>query len=240
MTSEGYVRLHRRVLGHPAFRNDGEALAFAWMVIRASWKPARIRYKEHTISLNRGELAVSIRDLAEALDRPKGWVERLIFRLKNETMVGTRRATQSKTAPLVISITNYDTYQSSQDSDGTREETLDSTPEGTAAGQRQDREQGREEDKKKEIRRLGRSERLPEHWMPKPLTGVSAETVRSWPPARVERELAQFRDHHIARGSAMKDWDAAWRTWIGNADRFAPRASPMNNGFPPGHSGIPI
>lgn len=34
-------------------------------------------------------------------------------------------------------------------------------------------------------------------------------------------ELVAFRDFHIARGNAMKDWDAALRTWLRNANKFA-------------------
>jgi uncharacterized protein YdaU (DUF1376 family) len=30
-----------------------------------------------------------------------------------------------------------------------------------------------------------------------------------------------FSDHHTARGSVFKDWDAAWRTWCRNARRFS-------------------
>tara|TARA_R100000951_G_scaffold113678_1_gene116184 strand:- start:3620 stop:4321 length:702 start_codon:yes stop_codon:yes gene_type:complete len=29
-----------------------------------------------------------------------------------------------------------------------------------------------------------------------------------------------FRDHHLAKGSTMKDWDAAFRTWLRNAAKF--------------------
>jgi len=34
-----------------------------------------------------------------------------------------------------------------------------------------------------------------------------------------------FRDYHVANGSLFADWDAAWRTWLRNQDRFAPRGS---------------
>lgn len=33
-------------------------------------------------------------------------------------------------------------------------------------------------------------------------------------------EFNQFRDHHLARGTQFKDWDAAWRTWLRNAVKF--------------------
>lgn len=41
---------------------------------------------------------------------------------------------------------------------------------------------------------------------------------------RVEPETAKFLDHHRAKGSAFKDWDAAWRTWMRKAVEFSARA----------------
>ena len=34
-------------------------------------------------------------------------------------------------------------------------------------------------------------------------------------------ELEAFRNYHTARASVMADWQAAWRTWAGNARKFA-------------------
>lgn len=36
----------------------------------------------------------------------------------------------------------------------------------------------------------------------------------------VEAEFVAFRNYHQAHGSVMANWDAAWRTWIGNANRW--------------------
>ena len=33
----------------------------------------------------------------------------------------------------------------------------------------------------------------------------------------VPTELEKFRNHHAAKGAVMADWQAAWRTWVGNA-----------------------
>jgi len=44
-------------------------------------------------------------------------------------------------------------------------------------------------------------------------TGLTAEEVMP--------ETTKFFDHHLAKGSAFKDWDAAWRNWIRNAVKFA-------------------
>lgn len=38
-------------------------------------------------------------------------------------------------------------------------------------------------------------------------------------------ELEAFRNYHTAKGSVMADWQAAWRTWCGNARKFAKPAA---------------
>lgn len=38
-----------------------------------------------------------------------------------------------------------------------------------------------------------------------------------------------FRDYHLARGSTMKDWSAAWRTWVRNERGAQARASPYQS-----------
>lgn len=136
----GYVRIHRSLLGHPAFRNEAETMAFAWLICRASWKPVRVRYKGRAIMLSRGQVAISVRDFADAMDRDKAWIERLLKRLKRETMI----ATSDETGVNVITICNYADYQASTEVG----ETLNETAHETGARQPRDTEQGREEGKK--------------------------------------------------------------------------------------------
>lgn len=38
----------------------------------------------------------------------------------------------------------------------------------------------------------------------------------------VQTELENFRDHHIAKGSKMADWRAAWRNWVRNFVKWTP------------------
>jgi hypothetical protein len=134
----GYVRIHRPLFeGHPAFRNCAEAMAFAWLIVKAQWQPAKVRYKDRIIFLDRGQAAVSVRDFARAMDRDKAWIERLLKRLKSETMVTTR----NETGVTVITICNYNEYQS----DVGRCETVDETPGETGARQGRDTEQRIEE-----------------------------------------------------------------------------------------------
>lgn len=110
----GFTFIHRRVLRHPVFRNEAEALAFVWLIMRAAWQPTKVRYKDRLISLQRGQVAVSQRDMARALDRDKAWVERLWKRLKDEAMVEAVPEAGREAGVSVLNICNYNDYQSFQ------------------------------------------------------------------------------------------------------------------------------
>lgn len=58
-----------------------------------------------------------------------------------------------------------------------------------------------------------RRTQLPEGFLPNELGRAKAGEKG----LSVETELAKFSDYHRAKGSVMLDWQAAWRTWIGNA-----------------------
>lgn len=210
MSSVGYVRLYRSLLGHPAFRNDGEAMAFAWMVIRAQWQARRVRYKERIINLKRGQLAISTRDMADALDRDKAWVTRLWQRLKNETMIET----VVDAGITVVTICKYGIYQADRDTDETPGETLAET------GARQGRDTEQEGEKGKKVKSPpSRATSITADFAPV-LTPDAQKTVDGWPPGMLERELAQFRDRAVAEGKTYRDWQAAFRTWIANAEKW--------------------
>lgn len=51
----------------------------------------------------------------------------------------------------------------------------------------------------------------------------------------LEAELANFLDHHAARGTVFKDWQAGFRTWLRNAVKFGQRgqAGGAKRGAPP-------
>jgi DNA-binding transcriptional ArsR family regulator len=42
-----------------------------------------------------------------------------------------------------------------------------------------------------------------------------------------------FKNHHAAKGSVMLDWDAAWRTWVGNEIKFSKGRMPDPPRSPP-------
>lgn len=64
-----------------------------------------------------------------------------------------------------------------------------------------------------------KSSSIPDDFQPE-LTEASRKIVSRWPSGMLEREVDKFRNHHTAKGSKMKDWQAAFRTWISNADEW--------------------
>lgn len=76
--------------------------------------------------------------------------------------------------------------------------------------------------------------RLPQNWVPSDKNLSDAQS-RNFTDKEIEHEAHQFRDYHLARGTVFKDWNAAWRTWLGNARQYRNRglagtASPGRGG----------
>ena len=49
---------------------------------------------------------------------------------------------------------------------------------------------------------------------------LTAYATARLPGVQVSELFENFRNHHTARGTTMKRWDAAWRTWVGNAPKL--------------------
>ena len=72
--------------------------------------------------------------------------------------------------------------------------------------------------------------------------GFSFADVRQWTitnklPANVE-DFEQFKDHHLAKGSTFKDWQAAWRTWARNAKKWDRSASDTSDSYSNAQYGV--
>lgn len=128
----GTVNIARSLFYDAAFKDQPftEREAFMWLVMEASWKDREKRIDNRIISLKRGQLAASVRFMAEAWGWQKSTVDRFLQRLKNRDMIGT----DSGTGVNVITICKYSHYQGGSDDCGTAKiEKRDSS--GTAAGQ---------------------------------------------------------------------------------------------------------
>lgn len=81
-------------------------------------------------------------------------------------------------------------------------------------------EDGGEDGGKGRGKGAGKGVQLPPDFEPA-LTDNAQAIVARWPKGMFDRELGKFRDHHTAKGTIYKDWQAAFRTWITNADEWS-------------------
>ena len=119
----GFIVMQRDALDHPLLKDGERFRAWFWLVARAAWRPTPFDVGGKVITLQRGQLCASVRQLAEAWGMSKSAVERFVTRLKTETMVET----EAGHGRLVITICNYNKYQDlesmARDSSGTATET---------------------------------------------------------------------------------------------------------------------
>jgi hypothetical protein len=110
MSGPNVFGVARSVWDHPALqerRAFSRREAWIWLVSEAGWKQRRVRHAGHTFTIERGQLAHSIRFMAKAWRWEQTKVVRFVTDLKTETMITTETAT----GITVTTICNYDRYQ---------------------------------------------------------------------------------------------------------------------------------
>ena len=70
---------------------------------------------------------------------------------------------------------------------------------------------------------------LPEGWVPSE-KNIQDAVERGFTTGEINHEADQFSNYHHAKGSTFKSWDAAWRTWLGNARKFSANSKQRNGG----------
>jgi len=75
---------------------------------------------------------------------------------------------------------------------------------------------------------------IPENWRPEPFGKGSkcAEIIATWPAGEMEIQIEHFTAHHRGKGNRFVDWQDAWKTWVLNSRRWAPRSPPGRSAEP--------
>jgi hypothetical protein len=66
-----------------------------------------------------------------------------------------------------------------------------------------------------------RATQIPMDWQPPQALIEWAHEVEGFPMFGIGAETKLFRDHFLANGKPMKDWNAAWRNWMRRSREFA-------------------
>jgi hypothetical protein len=113
MSGGGWIKLHRGWRDCTAFADEPftERDAWVWLVEFAAWKPTTRRDGQGSyVTLARGQIHVSDRSLASVWRWNKKKVRQFLARLKVHQMVDHQR----DHAGTVLTVLNYETYQSAE------------------------------------------------------------------------------------------------------------------------------
>lgn len=127
MSAPGWIKIHRALVDHWVW--DGEfSQGQAWidLLMKACHKPNKLNIKGQLIELKRGQQARSEVTLSKEWGWSRGKVRRFLTRLENDSMI----VHETTHLTSVISICNYDSFQSVS----TEGDTANGTGNGTADG----------------------------------------------------------------------------------------------------------
>lgn len=110
----------RALLEHPRFvpkARFSKLEAWLWMIGEASWKNRRIETAGQIITVERGQLSASYRFMAKKF----GWSVKAVRTFLRQLADDRSIVTETGTGQMVITLCNYESYQSFADYKGTRE-----------------------------------------------------------------------------------------------------------------------
>jgi hypothetical protein len=181
--------------------------AWLWLLENATWKEtSRWNKKGEEIILQPGQIHVSLRSLSTAWGWSKSKVERFLGRLERVKKAGQ----QTGQSGIVLTIENWDKYQSTETATGTASE--------TAAGQPRDTQEEGKEGKKEEDHNYRFSGRVI-----KLTTGDFAKWEASYSALDLMASL-QSRDDWLAEEAPpeqRKKWFTSTSNWLASKQQQA-------------------
>ena len=107
----GWFAMNRAMFEHPIFAGKPERVAaWAWIIAKAAWKDTKQDANGRTVTVKRGQLLTSFRQMSKATGVSVQSLRTLIDRLSSEHAI----TTDTNTGRLLITVRNYDKYQSSE------------------------------------------------------------------------------------------------------------------------------
>lgn len=239
----GFIQVARGLSDMPWFGREAfdRYHAFLWMVETAVWKPTKYDVMGRTITLSRGDLCASYRELSTAWKWSIPRVQRFLNRLQTDKVitVGTEHGKN------VISLTDYDSYQGPSEPTKRQGELLSDTPpivERVAVVDA--KEEGNNKITPESIvRKQDLDQEFSTFWTAYPEKVAKPKARQSFEKARKKSSLDEIMAG-LERYKAAKPFDRSWAhptTWL-NQERWTdgepaalalPLLGVINGGKPP-------
>ena len=105
--TDGWVSIYRQIFDNKDLKDNNHILIFIYMVVHASHKPAIVNYRNKRITLKRGQLTVTVKDLAKRFNLS---IKNVRTILKNLEVANTLAHTLHRQLS-VYTIVNYNKFQ---------------------------------------------------------------------------------------------------------------------------------
>jgi len=128
-TMEGWIKLHRQLQNNPIWFSEPFTRGQAWidLLLLANHKDGYFRVRGIRVDVKRGQVGYSIPKLAERWQWSKGKVNRFLNELETDAQIGL----QKNNVTCLLTITNYNRYQSGDTASGTANDTASDTANGS-------------------------------------------------------------------------------------------------------------
>lgn len=111
MNTEGWIKLHRKLLDNPVTMKNTDHLAvWIYLLLNASHNEHPALFRGEKIILKPGQLITGRKSIALALHINESKVERILKSLKSEQQIEQQTSSKNR----LISITNWEFYQQSE------------------------------------------------------------------------------------------------------------------------------
>jgi hypothetical protein len=123
MENSGWIKLHRAIMDHPDWLSEPFTKAQGWVdiLLLANHKVGHIRKRGILIEVQRGQVGYSEETLAARWKWSREKVRRFLGRLGADGQISRKPVQQNPKLSSLITITNYDLYQSSETTNETTE-----------------------------------------------------------------------------------------------------------------------
>ena len=111
--TDGWVSIYRQIFDNKDLKDNNHIVIFIYMVVHASHKPTILKYRNKRITLKRGQLAVTVKDLAKKFNLS---IKNVRTILKNLEVANTLAHTLYKQLS-VYTIVNYNKFQDNDPSE---------------------------------------------------------------------------------------------------------------------------
>lgn len=111
--TDGWVSIYRQIFDNKDLKDNNHIVIFIYMVVHASHKPTVVKYRNKRITLKRGQLAVTVKDLSKRFNLS---IKNVRTILKNLEVANTLAHTLHRQLS-VYTIVNYNKFQDNDPSE---------------------------------------------------------------------------------------------------------------------------